>query len=551
MSMRRSYAYGRRGAARRQFGLHLLCSAWLGLGVVAALLIISCANSTDPGVGGVPNALFLPAVDSLSLGLSEQYLFSVQVNNAPGATITYYRGDSIQANARTFLYEASHVGLDSLRAAVVLPDSTAEKQWMIRVTLGGGEVTPPVRSLVVDHDLTPSSLVLTWNLPAEAITPRPLARFFIGLSYTELSSEADWENGTMLDTVAVIPGAVGYQRRYGAGEYPALQPGAEVWLAIRAEDEAGVVSALGNVQRIRITSPYWLDGFVRDDAGLPLGGKIVSYGCDICKVYTQPDGSFRLGPFRDIDRYILTVTDDGFGTAGIGDYYDFVSDTVSVWSPQPLSLYLITAWGLDDGCGSAHGGDFLDYLRYMTQTNRDLNDRPGRILLKWEEYPLQVYVQEALNVDETFSLDALADTALAWWNDRLGEDYFVKVPTPEEADLEVLFMGMPPHNPGKTDVVEPPSALNVVIPIRVHVRISHRLTNEERALEVILHELGHALCLGGHSQCPSTAHLMNAGPIGIIQARLPLSPINDDEVRAARAVRVLPQGIHMDHYSHE
>ena len=115
---------------------------------------------------------------------------------------------------------------------------------------------------------------------------------------------------------------------------------------------------------------------------------------------TDVNGSWTLGPFRDIDRFVLfTATDDeNSGPDVVDAYYDFVTDTLSATSPMPLEITLIGRHGLVAACedlGENYQGSFLNFLRDLTRTN--LQGLNGGRLWKWESYPVTVYVPAGLS----------------------------------------------------------------------------------------------------------------------------------------------------------
>jgi len=534
---------------RRINGLFRLGLIWALFGGCGLLVILpACTKTTGPEVDKDPVISFVPDLDSLSLELGSQQELRIVVANAPGAIIRFIHGDSVVTDLLRYNFLAAKIGADSVLAEVVLADSIFSKRWSIEVQLGSQPPTPATLVLNVNHDLEPGTVNLTWERPAPAITYRPLARFVVGVNDEKLTNLEDWNSVVVLDEVEFVPDQEGYIRRYDFRDHPEIAPGQEAWFYVRVQDIAGVWSALGQEQDIRITTPYSVTGYVNDTYGNALRDILISFGCDTCKTITDSSGYFELGPFRDIDRYDLIVTDDGVITAGIGDFYDYVRDTVSVDTEQPLRLTLIRNWGIDNDCGDLHNGDFLDYLKHMTNTDRDLNDRPGRILQKWAEYPLFVYIEDAMSNNGLFSLSAAADTALSWWNSRMGETYFIETSDSLGADIEIDFTDGLAWI-GIAEIVDPISGrINVQIPRRMRIRVKQNMATEASAIEVLLHEIGHALCLGEHSFCDGTIHLMNSDPSHIIEARYPESPIHDDETHAVNAIRHLPLSIDMDNY---
>ena len=75
------------------------------------------------------------------------------------------------------------------------------------------------------------------------------------------------------------------------------------------------------------------------------------------------------------------------------------------------------------------------------------------------------------------------------------------------------------------------------------------LSAEEFAAGVILHELGHALCIGNHSDCNGGVHIMQVGAHSVTATLSGMqAAISDDEALLVRLLRVLPQGCDMNQY---
>jgi hypothetical protein len=555
-NVRNSFLPG--GRSERPF--RLPGSQWgaFTVGLVASALSVlttGCGHSTDPSGDRPPQVVFTPAADSVTIDLDVEQIFWAEVRNASAEEISFRRGEQVVSTEDHYVYAAEKLGVDSLAARVVLPQREVEKHWRISVRLGDAQRPPDAQEVTVGHGPLPGSIEVRWQRPAPQITPRPLARYLIAISYDGPVTEQNWEEALPLDAVASVPGQVGYMRSYDDDDHPVLQAGQTFWLAVRVEDDAGAMSGVGDVRSLRLSAPYWLEGVVRDDLLAPLEHILVSYGCDTCKTLTAADGSYRLGPFRDLDKYVLKISDDGVGTPGFGAFFDFRTDSLGAQSPQPIDVVLIRNWPLDIGCGDAYpAGGFLEYFLTMTRTDTFTLRRPNRQLLKWTEYPVRMYIHEAMTTDGTFSLDSLTVEAAATWNARLGEPYFIEVQELGEAQIEVYFEPNEVNLYGIVTVEKPLFAkINDVIPTLMKVKIKQNVSiaHIQTMFEVILHELGHALCLGGHSRCSASVHLMNAEPFGIIDARWPESPINDDEAAAVRCIRNLPQGVSMHHYRYD
>jgi len=538
-----------------------LAGTFLACLALFVLTLVSCSDSTrpDPGNGGPPDTTassrvaFDPPDSSWSLNIGEEKLFKVIVNDGPALAVRIERGDSLLTTETQYLYQGLQLGADSLTATAVLSDSTFVKDWRIWIDVDLSIPPPVIGDVEVDHGPTAGSLDVSWTWPGQSATPRRIIRYLVAISHTGPIFDWNWTDAVILEAVAHHDEPLGYLRHYTYLDFPALQPGQQVWVAVRAEDVAGLFSPVGPNASVRISDLFWLQGYVRDDLGAPLAGVIVDYGCDTCKTNTDPEGWFELGPLRDVDRFVLgTATANENSAPDVFDaYYDFRTDTLDVDSVQPVEIFLISRYGVDPGCpAQPYEGDFLQYLLDITRTDEETIYRPNRNLYKWADgvFPLAVFIPPAM---VTFPLDSVCREALQIWNDRVaGEDLFREVTVYEECSVVFDFQYLSGNQFGRTEILVPEgnAGINEIVPERMRVLIHLGLNTPTLVLEVMLHELGHSLCLGGHSPCANHVHLMEAFPAGIIEARWPESPINEDEVRAVRCLRNLPQGTPMGNF---
>ncbi len=110
---------------------------------------------------------------------------------------------------------------------------------------------------------------------------------------------------------------------------------------------------------------------------------------------------------------------------------------------------------------------------------------------------------ERWNDNGTFALHALADSAITMWNERLGEPFFVPAADPGSAQLTIFFSNEDlGSNIAVTRIVDPVNAdINIEIPRKMTIQARTGFPVSTFAFEVLLHELGHAFCIGGHSRC--------------------------------------------------
>ncbi|MFH1842877.1 MAG: hypothetical protein ABIF77_06690 [bacterium] len=438
---------------------------------------------------------FRPPGDYLEIHIGQQQRFSIHLENAPTATTLFTCGDSVVSNSLHFTYSADYPGSDSLSATVILPERTLHRMWRIQVN--GVLLPPPVRALDPFHGSAPASLELSWVSPNPQLIHNPVARYLVGVSPVQMTSPDDWFHAVIIDEVDKIPGQVRYWGYYDFMDHPSITPGQDIWIVVRVEDTVGGLSEFGHQEPWRLSAPYHITGEVLDSFGDPLPDILVNYGCDTCQTITDLEGRFTLGPLRNLDAHMVRVSDDGVHNYSTGEYYDVTHGPVDSGTISLLRFRLLRARSLAEECGISYDREFLTYFRHITLTDRDLNDRPERTLMKWEHYPLMVFREDVLNSSGTFSLGAVTDTALTWWNRRLGEDSFLTTDDRDTADLVVVFPdGMAWL--GVTEIIEPIGGrINVHVPEKMQIRMKRNLQQEIATLEIMLHELGHALCLGG------------------------------------------------------
>jgi len=532
---------------------------WRLLPVVAlALLAAGCSDSTGPPPPPPVQISFLPAADQLSLTLGQTELLKVSVTGASAADVAFRRGATVLSRELTFPYQRQQVGADTIGVTVAADGVNAAKTWLIWVDGGFGDRPPPVPALAVHEGAGPGALRVSWQNPPASLGPRPYARFVVGARFDGPLTESTWPTAQILEVVPYDGGVVGYAR-----DYAGLPQGVEAQVAVRVIDAGDAISPLGDVRVKRIVGEYRISGVVLDPDGRPVPNVSVSVGgapqergvTNQQGQFTLPDPlQYALG-FPDINRYVLQVKDDG-NSGDVAAYYDVQSDTLSSRTVYPLAVTMIPAlapygdpWGeslLGPACGDLYGGQFLTFFRALTHTQA-----PWYTLRKWDRYPVTIWIQPAFSDSGGFDLKPWAQRAVAAWNNRLGEDYYTEVADSASADVVVLFTSLAQPRLGETRIVQPPGNwyINEIVPIKMRILIEQQLRMPSLALGLAIHEMGHALCVGVHSDCSATdrPHIMVAGAQGV-DVGDPEGAISDEEALVVRLIRLLPQYFDMRHY---
>ena len=513
---------------------------------ICLVALFACSSSTDPDISLAIS--FTPAEQYLSVQIGDEILFGVEVSSGHEASVRYQQGDEILSEESSYLYVASRAGRDTLRVTVTASDTVHVRDWRIDVGADPEDLPPLMQITFLEHGRLPTSIVVNWNQPGAEQTPYELVEFLVAVSYTERINDNNWDQAVQLGAIAYDAERIAYAAEFDADD--GLEPDRQAWFALRARDIHNLYSPLwgsSNAQ-VRISAPYYLEGYVRDTALVGVPDAIVSYGCDTCKTTTDPDGSFRLGPFRDFDKFVLsTTTRDANSQPDIVDaYYDTYTDSMSIDTEMPLDIFVIGRYGLDTPCAEgSYDDDYLALLRSMTYT--DQQQISDFRLLKWPSYPISVFINDEQSTNGV-ELVPQAQWAIELWNEAMGRDVLVEVSEPGDAQVQVMYADIAP-NFGSVQVVIPlNSYVNAVIPELMHLLVREDMNDALFTVELLVHEFGHTLCLGEHSTCE--LHIMHAFCCNRFdEVDEPVDAISIDERRILRSVINLPQATPMDRYA--
>lgn len=516
--------------------------------LVGVLLVIGCSSSTDPGGGGgddPPVIAFSPVNQGQSIKLSESMLFSASVTPDVPLTVSWRREGLEVGTGATYLFVPVDVGPDTLRVQATAGSTSREYYWVVDVAEDPSSIPPAVPNVVIEPGPLPTEVEVSWNrIPASTF---PIQEYIVAFRLDGPVTMDNWETSQVLGVYPAVEGHVGYSTL--ADSTDGMPPGETVWFGVRGRDLHDQLSLWGDEYSTQVTWPWWIDGRIYLDTNepAPVGVIIESFEPPFSD-NTDGQGFFRLGPFRNIDQITMKTTSSN---AVPGGWYDFITQPYGYEQPD-AEIVLLSRFGLaDDYCDPPFNpnGDFLTYFMNMTMTKLGADDPPKiSILHRWESYPLAVYIPE-VTAPSGVAMHEAALEAVAIWNFQMGEEYFVLVADPVDADVVFVFKDFPNYA-GLVELVEPAPGgevqLGRVVPEKMSVTVdTGTATTPDITKATCLHELGHVLGLFEHSTCAQIGYLMTVGGGGSLDWTQPIHP---DEMNGVRSIRYLPQGVDMNDF---
>lgn len=374
--------------------------------------------------------------------------------------------------------------------------------WHVRVTGEPDTIAPgEITDLRGWTGVEPGTVRLRWTAPGDD-GYEGSARYYKVRTHTiPILTEKEWSDASQKNGVPV-PSPAGTVEEMTAVN---LNPGTWLYVAARAVDDFGNVSGLGNCIRILVRG-IDADGTVIDaETGLPLGGVVVS--AEGIQDTTAADGRYRL---VNLPLYtdLIRVRDEHVAGEK-GQYYDLAWKVHDLEWHFSLDLPLTPAYELESELHGTYGGDFFEFLKYLTDT-RGLMGRPT-IWRNWRRFPVSVYNPPFSW--EGVDIQAVAADGMREWEERTGLDLFVDAPDAETADVEIRYdlETTDNHHVETIATNEDGTPRKRMIWIYPHNGLS---PIHVKGLMIFTHELGHILQLGhsydlGHLMVGFTAPLTN------------------------------------------
>jgi hypothetical protein len=517
-------------------------------GLIALAAQPGCQDSTAPPPPDVPpvvEVVFTPAADMVEAIRGQALLLSARAVGADSFRTVFTRGDDTLSTDPDLSYVPAAVGEDTLTATVTYGGGSEQHRWRLQVSGPGLDPPPQPRDFQV---IITDQVYVTWTGEPGYDGPVPLRRYELRARPRGVVDAAHWDVAFPVAEVEFSPDRPDYIVVLTVAA-PILPIGTPVGFGLRLRDTDDVLSPLAR-DDVFIPPGIIVEGTVTSLDGQPMPDVEVRWS--YCDGRTRTDAAGRYRSYLLPRHAVVGIrySDDGIDTPGTGAYYD-AEITWQAESEQVQDIMLLPVSTIDPTCGSErYAGDFLNYLRDMTYTDPSIYPRQHYVTSRWRHLPITYRSIACWNDDGTFSLDALADSAVAVWNQRLGEDYFVPAADPDSAQLTIYFanegLGT---NIAITRITDPAQMdINTAIPRRMTIQGRTDFPASTFAFEVLLHEVGHSLCLSGHSRCNTGIHVMEGNPQGIVARRWPESPIHDDEVHLVHMIYTLSPDQPLDIY---
>jgi hypothetical protein len=389
----------------------------------------------------------------------------------------------------------------------------------------GRRLVPGAVAFAVASDVVvPSRIHVRWEIADRLqFPPDPIDSVVVAINYDEPADEKNWRTTTR------VLGSFPRSARIGAAVFdaghPDIVPGRTGWITVVPRHASGSYGAIERSVNHRITDGFFIDGLVIADRGGVAAGVEVTIPAHGLSTLTAPDGRFRFGPLSDESAFILQTNtpDDVSGATETGAWFDFTTAPIGAGAP-PVTICLIDRTELLDPFSDNYMVEFGSVTKWFWAGS----------FMRWDHYPLTVYVPDGSNAAGTIDLGSLARLQVAHMNGLMGGDAWVAVADSTDADVrfsfEVLsgFNGLALLN---THLPRSQRDWGYDAPQRMTLAISVDLNNATFAAGVINHELGHSLYMAGHA-LGHTQLMMNGG----------YGEPTADDLRMFRSIMTIPVG---------
>jgi len=464
----------------------------------------------------------LPVEGNPTLVIGNDMGFGVLATDPENVTITYefLVDNSVVAQARQFTYHAESIGIKIVRATATDGVHTIAREWQLKVTDFPDEIPPAAVDIVVAETGTnPGEIHLEWIAVGEDGMTGIASQYRVRTLSTPILTEQDWARASERPGVPVPaqPGEVMSMTVTG------VLPARTAFLAVRAEDDFGNQSPLGDSPSA-VTRGMRISGAVIDAlTNLPVEGAVVSIG--ITRATSDAAGNWVLAELGPVTDFIAVRDEEG---QAIGGYYDYTLP-YTVAHNDVVPLYLLPNYDLD----TTYYPNFLAWFRTMTDT---AGNPFGTQTRRWQ-LPITLYVRafEKGGLDYRATIEAVA----AEFNAILGVPVFMVVTTGVTNGVETAYVdGLPQDNYG---IAEWTSDWYPRLGL-IEFRTTYSAPTVDVLEVVTRHEMGHVL---GLNHSTDWTHLMVGGVAPQVDY------FSDDEIALIRCRYHLPRGWDSSRYEQQ
>lgn len=467
---------------------------------------------------------FLPDSSVIDAEIGDTIHFAITATDSEEDVLEfqYSLEASVVSRQSSWIYIVGSPGTVTIEAIASDGSLSDSVSWQLN-RLKPPDVTPPGPVTVDDVGVTNYSklwvdLFVVWTDLGHEIRGGEASSYVVRYAETPVTNESAWLLAQDVNGEPA-PGVPG-QLRSMMFRVPMFPD--RMWVAIRAIDAAGNMSALGSPGSVQWSH---VSGVIRDAVtGDPIEGVTVTTGG--LSDHSGADGSYRVQILTEGPRHV-SVRDELL-TGPYGTYFDIDGDiNISAgehdfWMLPNISL---TTTKYDD---------FLTFFWLMTvERNRMLY---GTRLLTWE-LPFDVYIppRTANGID----FQKRMKDAYAVWESITGKDLVTFVDSEPAVGVFVDW-----------SLVDGRSVYFVLerdddyFPIRGKIQMAsdHNTGNVKVFDRVAIHEAGHSLILD-HSSDGN--HLM----VGF--RAVGVDAPSDDEIALIKAIYNIPRGTQTKHFKHE
>lgn len=431
-------------------------------------------------------------------------------------TFVFTLDDSIVSVSNRYFLQSDEIGPVRVRAIVTDGEAIATHDWNLTVLAEPDSILPATVNLrSIAKGSQPGELVVEWMAVGDDGMEGLPSEYVIMTASSPIVDEFAWASASeRTPTPPPAPAGTIHQMVVHG-----LRPARLVYVAVRARDDFGNLSPLGNSLGLE-TKGIDVYGVVLDAVtGDPVEGLHLSHlnrfstsGVDgSFALIDLPDGS---GPFRIWD-------EDDAGV--VGAYFD-----ISTESQTPVHGSHSTYWVLPNmPMETTYYSDFLEFMKKMN----DIGQTYENILRTWDA-PVDVYIPPYTHNGLEFH--QIVEDAFLNWEELTGFDLFNFVDTIPDLGVYVAYDGSIDRDKYSRLKVDPET---LTLLGRITFRTFYDSDSEWLFQRIARHEVGHALGLG-HSEDPW--HLM----IGFQAQRVDQATV--DEIALARAMYRLGRGASID-----